>query len=75
MAWRLFLRVGETTTYDVELTALPCMVTEYPLASPAINQETIQSLGDGNSLSCHRLPTSPNRLTCISAGQGIATTQ
>ena len=50
MAWRLFLRVGESTSFDVELTALPCMVTEYPLASPSINQETIQSLGDGNSL-------------------------
>src|SRR4030095_3873344 len=51
MAWQLMLCVGETTTYDVVLTTLPCMVTEYALASPAVNQEAIQNLGDGNSLS------------------------
>src|SRR4029453_14976120 len=50
MAWSLLLRVGDTTAQDIILTASPVGVTEYPLTAPAVNQEAIQNLGDGNSL-------------------------
>lgn len=47
----LILRVGATTTQDIALNVAPNMVTKYGLNEPDIQQQVIQNLGDGNSLS------------------------
>jgi hypothetical protein len=51
MAVQIWLRVGDTSTYDVSLTSSGVRVLDYPMNAPDINQMALQSLGDGNSLS------------------------
>lgn len=47
----LILRVGSTTAQDVALNSGGCMVTNYPMNSPTINQEALSDLQDGDTLS------------------------
>jgi hypothetical protein len=75
MTWQLMLRVGDTSAYDITLTSLPYMVIGYPLASPVVDQQTIQNLGDGNTLS---IPTFANVIESIDlhiGGPGHTSTQ
>jgi hypothetical protein len=57
MAWQLILRLGDTTTYDVTLTSGVCFVTDYALTSPAVDQQAIANMGDGQNLT---IPTFTN---------------
>jgi hypothetical protein len=50
MAVAIWLRVGDTSTYDISLTSSGVRVLDYPMNAPDINQMALQSLGDGNSL-------------------------
>lgn len=57
MAVAITLRVGDTSAYDIPLTSSGVMVEDFPLNAPDVNQQPIQNLGDGNSLS---IPTWSN---------------
>jgi hypothetical protein len=75
MAWQLLLRIGDTSAQDVPLTSAPCFVTGYPLNAPTVNQDAIESLGDGNTLS---VPSWGNVVESIDlhiGGQGYTPTQ
>jgi len=54
MAWSLLLRVGDTNARDVVLTAAPVGVTGYPLGAPEIDQNIVESLGDGDTVTAAR---------------------
>lgn len=57
MAVTITLRVGSTSSQDIALTSSGVAVLNYPLTAPDVDQQPIQNLGDGNSLS---IPTWSN---------------
>lgn len=57
MALQVWLRVGDSSAQDISLTSSGVIILEYPMSAPDTNQQAIQSLGDGNSLS---IPTWSN---------------
>ena len=57
MAWQLILRLGDTSASDVVLTSGACFVTDYALSTPAVDQQAIANMGDGQNLT---VPTFAN---------------
>lgn len=51
MATQLTLRVGDTSAEDIPLTSSGIIVTSYDMAAPAVDQQPLANLGDGNGLS------------------------
>lgn len=51
MALQVWLRVGDTSASDISLTTNGIAITDYPMATPEVDQGVIENLGDGDSLS------------------------
>ena len=51
MALAVNLRIGDTGAQDVVLSSGGIFITDYPMTAPDVDQQTLNSLGDGQSLS------------------------
>jgi hypothetical protein len=69
--------VGDTTAQDVPLTSGGCFVSAngYPLNAPTVNQDAIQNLGDGNSLTVPSWANVTESIDLHIGGVGFTPTQ